>query len=503
VYRTAQRRTVTVPFRDYVEKVMAAEWGSSHPTAALRIGAVAVKQFAWYYAINWRGGRDAAGRCYDVRDSGVDQIYEPSRSVTSKHRAAVAATWSVSLRKGSRFFLTGYRPGTGVCDANRDGWKLYQRDATDCVRDYDWTAEKLARYFFSSVSWITPGIGDWSGDGRGDLATLSTDPESGATTGRVHTTDATYRAAVAGGALAGAILTTAAVHDVHGRAAGDVTGDGRRDVVQLVETADGAELQVIRSTATGLQPATSWWAESEDDVVLGEGELRLVVADFSGDGRDDAAIVRLATGGSPGTVVFLAASSGTAFADLRKTWTSPVDLTAAELLAGDVNGDGLADLVAMAPNLAGGTDLRVVRSKSTRFLGTMATWASDPLPPESLQAMIGDANRDGRSDVIVARRSGAGVRLASYRSASSGTGFSRVYLTPTLDLPFDGTRFASSDVDADGWADVYALVDRATGDEGEVLGTEVWRLLSSTSETLVATRWQTYPTLEWATAEPY
>ena len=80
VYRTATRRTVTVPFRTYVEKVMAAEWGAGAPVAALRVGAVAVKQFAWYYAIYWRGGRDAAGRCYDVRDSSIDQVYDPSRS---------------------------------------------------------------------------------------------------------------------------------------------------------------------------------------------------------------------------------------------------------------------------------------------------------------------------------------------------------------------------------------------------------------------------------------
>ena len=157
VYRTATRRTVTVPFRTYVEKVMAAEWGAGAPVAALRVGAVAVKQFAWYYAIYWRGGRDAAGRCYDVRDSSIDQVYDPSRRVAASHLAAVAATWRVSLRKGERFFLTGYRPGTGVCGANLDGWKLYQRDAVNCVHRHGDLAEGLARRFFSYVSWITPG----------------------------------------------------------------------------------------------------------------------------------------------------------------------------------------------------------------------------------------------------------------------------------------------------------------------------------------------------------
>jgi hypothetical protein len=37
VYRTATRRTETVAFRTYVEKVMASEWGSTAP-AAMRVG---------------------------------------------------------------------------------------------------------------------------------------------------------------------------------------------------------------------------------------------------------------------------------------------------------------------------------------------------------------------------------------------------------------------------------------------------------------------------------
>ena len=136
VYRTATKRTQTVPFRTYVETVMAAGWGSTAPTAALRAGAVAVKQFAWYYAMYWRGGKDAGGHCYDVTDTSTDQIYDPARKPATSHRAAVAATWAVSLRKGERFFLTGYRPGTGSCTAHIDGWKLYQRDAVDCVHRY-------------------------------------------------------------------------------------------------------------------------------------------------------------------------------------------------------------------------------------------------------------------------------------------------------------------------------------------------------------------------------
>ena len=43
VYRTATKRTQTVRFRTYVEKVMASEWGRTAPDAALRVGAIAAK----------------------------------------------------------------------------------------------------------------------------------------------------------------------------------------------------------------------------------------------------------------------------------------------------------------------------------------------------------------------------------------------------------------------------------------------------------------------------
>ena len=504
VYRTALGRTVTVPFRTYVEKVMAAEWGASHPADALRVGAVAVKQYAWYFTIHWRGGRDAAGRCYDVVDTTRDQLYDPNRTVAASHRAAVAATWNVSLRKGTRFFMTGYRSGTGSCTASIDGWKLYQRDASDCVRRYGDTAERLARRFFSGVSWITPGAGDISGDGRGDVAVTVTDPDTGATTAQVYTADSRYATAVAGGTLAGDTLTAAAPDDVRGRAAGDVTGDGRRDLVQLVDTADGLALQVIRATSTGLAPAVTWWTDAADPASPGSGDdVRLVVADFTGEGRDDAAIVRLVDGETPASAVFLAASGGKSFAAVRRTWSAGVDLTSAELHGGDVNGDGLADLIAVVPTSSGGTALRVARSSSKRVLGSLATWGTDTLPPSSLKTLVGDVNRDGRSDLIVARPSGDGMRLLAYRAPTSGTAFSRAWLTGTLALPFEGTRLSSADLSGDGRADVVALVDRGDAEDGTPLGTAVWRLLSNNEGTLTLRSWTSSAAIDWETAFPY
>ena len=60
-------RVQTVDFQSYVEVVFPAELGPQHPREMLRAQAVAIKQYAWYHAMNWRG-RSAAGGCYDVID---------------------------------------------------------------------------------------------------------------------------------------------------------------------------------------------------------------------------------------------------------------------------------------------------------------------------------------------------------------------------------------------------------------------------------------------------
>jgi hypothetical protein len=524
VLRTATQRTVTVPFRTYVERVMAAEWGPTHPPAALRIGAIAAKQYAWFFTMFWRGGRDAHGRCYDVVDTARDQVYDPSRRVAASHRAAVAGTWHVTLRRRDRLFMTGYRPGTGSCLANIDGWRLFQRDASDCVRRHGDTAEQLARRFFGPVSWVAPGAGDVTGDGRGDVLVASTEPETGALSVSVLTVDAAFRDAAAAAIADGEPLAITLPGQLLGRSTGDVNGDLRRDLVQLVTTEEGVALEVMLATATGLTPATTWWSSATDPAPPGEGELRLVVGDFTGEGFYDAAIVRIVPGETPSpgdvpgetpspgdvpgetpspggevpsTQVFLAPSTGSAFSPLLPTWTVAEDLSTSELHAGDVNGDGLADLIAVTPTLDGGTELRVALSTNARVLDSMTTWGSVPLPPSSLRALIGDVDRDGRTDIILILGTADGMEIMALRSPASGSAFMPQSMTGPLALPFETTRFSTSDLNRDGRADLVALVDRGTDVDGNDLGTQVWRLLSNSTATLDLHPWSVGLSLDW------
>ena len=98
-----------VDFHDYVATTMAAEWPEHYPLETLKAGAVATKQFAWYYVIHPRGGTvkvDGERVCYDVVDTTVDQYYYPERHGVGKPAgpgpkilAALDETWDVSVRK--------------------------------------------------------------------------------------------------------------------------------------------------------------------------------------------------------------------------------------------------------------------------------------------------------------------------------------------------------------------------------------------------------------------
>ena len=134
VLRSATGVVQAVDFETYVKAVMPAEWPPSWSMEALRAGAVAIKQYAWYYTMHWRGGSGTGG-CYDVADNNNDQVYSPETyAPAASHIAAVESTWPESITKSGAFVFTGYRPGTNVaCGADADGSHLMQRSALNCA----------------------------------------------------------------------------------------------------------------------------------------------------------------------------------------------------------------------------------------------------------------------------------------------------------------------------------------------------------------------------------
>lgn len=149
VYRTATGAVDTVDFRTYVKNVLSREWISSWTTESLRAGALAVKHYAWYQVVHWRGYVNAAGQCFDVFDSTRDQHYDPSRPTYASMAAAVDATWGTLALRSGRLFATYYNAGTAyeACGANANGWQMFQWGSQACGLAGRSAAQILATYY--------------------------------------------------------------------------------------------------------------------------------------------------------------------------------------------------------------------------------------------------------------------------------------------------------------------------------------------------------------------
>lgn len=159
VLLTSQGRVVVEPFRSYVAMVMASgEFPTWLPSPVLEAGATAVKQYAWYYALKGHHRPDyrtPSGDCYDVRNDTNDQLFTTAASPTKKQLRALDATWGLTLRKGKRFFLTGYRAGTASrCASDADGWRLYAKSMVDCANK-GWTRQQIQeRYYAPRITFV-------------------------------------------------------------------------------------------------------------------------------------------------------------------------------------------------------------------------------------------------------------------------------------------------------------------------------------------------------------
>jgi hypothetical protein len=149
VYRVKEGRVDRVDFKLYVARVVSREWNIP-ATELRRAGAVAVKQYAWYHVLHYRGGK-FNGKCWDVRDTTADQLYAHKR-VPREVRTAVAYTWSWRLvRLDGKFPMTGYRRGKKRAGcAKEGGYRLYVRSAKKCAAR-GWTAEQILTVYYTAI----------------------------------------------------------------------------------------------------------------------------------------------------------------------------------------------------------------------------------------------------------------------------------------------------------------------------------------------------------------
>jgi hypothetical protein len=153
VYRSTTGAVETVDFRTYVKNVLSREWISSWTTESLRSGALAVKNYAWYQVLHWRGYVNAAGQCFDIFDTTRDQVYNPALPTYSSMAAAVDATWSTLAHRNGRIFPTYYNAGqvNEACGARANGWQMFQWGTQGCGLEGKSAAQIMAIYYTGVV----------------------------------------------------------------------------------------------------------------------------------------------------------------------------------------------------------------------------------------------------------------------------------------------------------------------------------------------------------------
>jgi len=149
VYRVSEGRVDTVDFKDYVMRVVSREWNVKQ-TALRLAGAVAVKQYAWFHVLHYRGGM-YNGNCFDVKDTTADQLYA-AKSISglpSAVKNAVNNTWNWTLHRDGKFPMTGYRRGDAVGCAANAGYRLFVRSARKCA-EQGWSAQRILEKYYTA-----------------------------------------------------------------------------------------------------------------------------------------------------------------------------------------------------------------------------------------------------------------------------------------------------------------------------------------------------------------
>jgi hypothetical protein len=237
----------------------------------------------------------------------------------------------------------------------------------------------------------------------------------------------------------------------------------------LVDTGGSHKVKVARANGSGFDAPVATNAPSDSE--------ELVVGDFNGDKIADAGVLATTTAGSAKLMVMLGQGNDT-FGSATQWWSGALDLSAVGVFvaAGDVNGDGKADLVMRDDD--GAYEVAV----SPASCGSFANWGNctapggttlvvdetwDVVPSWDLadaSTTVTDFDRDGRDDIVAVKSSGSGISVVALRAKSDGGFASSFQLWNGAGTVAD-TVPVGLHADADGLGDVVLARRNGSGTE--------------------------------------
>jgi len=245
-------------------------------------------------------------------------------------------------------------------------------------------------------------------------------------------------------------------------ASGDVNGDGAEDIIAVPGSGRVSEVRIFDGNTFGLIKRLDGF-----EATFGGG-LYVTSADFTGDGRADIAISADEGGGARIRVYdgasnrILADFFGIEDANFRG---------GARIGAGDINGDGIADL-AVGAGIGGGPRLAIFDGASLAG-GRVQKVVSDFFVFEQtlrngVYLSLGDLNNDGKADLVIGGGPGGGPRVFALDGAALARSNGQDKVTQAnffagSSTDRGGVRVAVKDVNGDGNADIITGAGTGSG----------------------------------------
>ncbi|HVN24441.1 MAG TPA: FG-GAP-like repeat-containing protein [Syntrophorhabdales bacterium] len=365
---------------------------------------------------------------FSIRDENSQLI---GGSVTYSNRTATYSTQGIILHRGKTYTAT---IGTGATDLA----------GNHLSSDYTWSFSIEPGVFLSSVSLPSvPGydiesvaIADMNGDGRNDVVMASSNYSDATSALLIYSQNAAHSL----DPPLQIVYSPGGYCDAQSVAVGDMNHDGKDDIV--VGNA-GCNLMVFLQNPAG---------GFDSGIAYPTGDSAIIkIADLNNDGRMD--IVSTSSQNNTVSIWYQNAGGGLdppVFHSLVHGGYGGSDLA-----VGDINNDGRTDIVVIRGDA--GTDVAIgVLTQKMDGTFNEAIYYNLPLVSQKASLAIGDVNGDGLNDVLVGYWSSAlpypGTRIGVFAQNAQGG------LDPAVSYETDANSqsIQIADVNGDGLNDIIA-----------------------------------------------
>jgi hypothetical protein len=277
---------------------------------------------------------------------------------------------------------------------------------------------------------------------------------------------------------------------------GDFNGDGKIDIATVSANALfawGDAITVEYAAGTGF---TSAFVAAQTPRHMRNGgadsDYRVLTGDFNGDGKTDIATVSPNGLGGWGDAITVEYATGTGFTSAFVAAQTPRHMRNGgagsdyRVLTGDFNGDGKTDIATVSPNGLGGWSdaITVEYATGTGFTSAFVA-AQTPRHMRNggagsdYRVLTGDFNGDGKTDIATVSRNGlGGWSDAITVEYATGTGFTSAFVAAQTPRHMrnggagSDYRVLTGDFNGDGKTDIATVSPNGLGGWGDAITVE-------------------------------